>query len=531
MSATGSDTGGRRAARIDPAPVLRLVGARWRGLGLAFLLGAVAALGQVPVSWSWLALGACALAIGLFTLPLGWRLAAWRGWAFGTGHFAVALFWIVEPFFVDPLRHGWLAPFALVAMAGGLALFWAAAFGLAQALGRGRAGRALWLVVALTGAEMLRSVVFTGFPWALIGHIWIGTPQMQLAALGGADALTLLTLAAAALPTLMGTRRLLLGAIAGAALAALPGAYAAWRMPDAPLPPAEPAVTVRLIQPNAPQHLKWRPDMIGVFWERSLDLTAAPAEGPAPDLVLWPETSVPYLLESAAPGFARMDEAAGAAWIAAGIQRQDEGGHWRNSLVALAPGGAAVDVYDKHHLVPFGEYMPLGDVFERWGIFGLAANLTGSYRPGQGARLMDLGPAGRAMPLICYEAIFSREIRALPERPAWLLHATNDAWFGQLSGPYQHLGQARLRAVEFGLPVLRAANTGVSAAIDAHGRVLAAIPLGRAGHLDVALPRALPPTPFARLGSLPVLAALTVLACIAAGLSLRKALARGRGQG
>jgi apolipoprotein N-acyltransferase len=516
------------AAGPDTAPVLRILTHRWQGPALGLLLGALAASGQAPVSWPWLALAAYALAIGLFTLPLGWRVAAVRGWAFGTGHFAAALFWIVEPFFVDPLRHGWMAPFALVFMAGGLALFWGAAFGAAHALGRGQAARALWLAALLTGAEMLRSVVFTGFPWALIGHIWIGARQMHLAALGGADALTLVTLLAASLPTLFGARRMALGAIAGAALAALPGAVAVLRVPDTPLPAAEPRQVVRLVQPNAPQHLKWRRDMIGVFWQRALDLTAAPADGPAPDLVLWPETSVPYLLESAGPGFARMADAAGEAWIAAGIQRIGADGRWRNALVALGPGGGVRDVYDKHHLVPFGEYMPLGDLFERWGIFGLAANLSGSYRAGEGPRLMTLGEAGRVMPLICYEAIFAREIRAVAERPDWLFHATNDAWFGRISGPYQHLAQARLRAVEFGLPVLRAANTGVSAAIDAHGRVIGAVPLGEAGWLDVALPRPAPPTTYARLGDLPVLAALAGLAGIAAWLSLRKALAQGR---
>lgn len=514
--------------RVDTAPVRRAVARPATGLALAFLLGLVAATGQAPLSWPWLSLVAFALAFGLFTLPLGWRLAAWRGWAMGTGYFAGALFWIVEPFFVDPLVHGWMAPFALLFMAGGLALFWAGAFAASHALGPSRPARALWLAAALTGAEMLRSVILTGFPWALVGHIWIDAPQMHLAALGGADALTLLTLTAAALPTLFGAARLLLGAVSGAVLAALPGAYAALRVPDQPVAPAEPAQIVRLVQPNAPQHLKWRPDMIPVFWQRKLDLTAAPpdAEGSPPDLVLWPETSVPYLLEGAAPAFARMAEAVpGPARIAAGIQRRDETGRWRNSLVALGPGGALDALYDKHRLVPFGEYMPLGDVFARAGIFGLAANLTGAYVPGPGPAVIDLGPAGRAMPLICYEAIFAPFIRAAPERPDWLMHLTNDAWFGRLSGPYQHLAQARLRAVEFGLPVLRAANTGVSAVIDPFGRVTTSIPLGRAGFADAALPAALPPTPFARLGRMPALAALAVLAGLAAALSLRGGLA------
>ncbi len=450
-------------------------------------------------------------------MPLGWRIAGWRGWAMGTGYFAVSLFWIVEPFFVDPVRHGWMAPFALIFMAGGLALFWAGAFALAHLLGRGTASRALWLVVTLTGAEVARSVVLTGFPWALVGHIWIGWPQMHVAALGGADLLTLITLTAAALPALFGARRLMLGAIAGAALAAAPGAYAALRVPDGPSALMAQAPVVRLVQPNAPQHLKWRPDMIAVFWERALELTAAPAASRPPALVIWPETSVPYLMQGAAPGFERMAAAAGAP-VVAGIQRRDDARDWRNALVVLDASGAVTALYDKHHLVPFGEYMPLAAVFERWGIFGLAANLAGSYAAGPGPRVLELGALGLAMPLICYEAIFARDVRVAPERPDWLMHVTNDAWFGQISGPYQHLAQARLRAVEFGLPVLRAANTGVSAVIDGHGRLLAQIPLGEAGHVDAALPPPLAETVYARHGGWPVGLILAALATLALGL-------------
>ncbi|MEM9901463.1 MAG: apolipoprotein N-acyltransferase [Pseudomonadota bacterium] len=517
------------APELELGPVRRAVERRRSGPALAFGLGALAALGQAPVSWPWLAMLAFAVAFGLFSMQLGWRRAAWRGWAMGTGYFAVALFWIVEPFLVDPLRHGWMAPFALVFMAGGLALFWAAAFGLAHGLGASGPGRALWLAVGLTTAEIARSVVLTGFPWALVGHIWIGWPQMHLAALGGADALTLVTLTAAALPAIFGARKLMLGAIAGAALAALPGGYAALRVPDVLPLPADDAPMVRLVQPNAPQHLKWRPDMIGVFWERALALTAEPAAGRPTDLVIWPETSVPYLLKSAAPGFERMAEAAGRAKVAAGLQRRDDAGAWRNSLVTLDATGAVTGLYDKHHLVPFGEYMPLAALFERWGIFGLAANIAGSYARGPGPQILDLGRTGRAMPLICYEAIFARDIRAAPARPDWLMHVTNDAWFGQLSGPYQHLAQAQLRAVEFGLPVLRAANTGVSAVIDAHGQIRAELPLGTHGALDATLPPPLPETFYARYGAMPVTVALLLLAGVATGLSRAAGLATRRG--
>jgi apolipoprotein N-acyltransferase len=422
-------------------------------------------------------------------------------------------------------------------MAGGLALFWAVAFGLAQALGRGATSRALWLVVTLTGAEMARSIVLTGFPWALVGHVWIGTPQMQLAALGGADALTLLTLTAAALPAIFGARQLLLGAIAAAAVAASPGILTSLRVPSDPAPPIEPRQIVRLVQPNAAQHLKWRADMIPVFWQRKLALTAAsPADAsPAvdetraigstpPDLVIWPETAIPSMLASAGPAFAEMAHAGGGATIAAGVQRRGESGGFHNSLAIVAPDGRLTAVYDKHHLVPFGEYMPLADLFARVGVFGLAARATGGYAPGPGPRLIDLGGAGRALPVICYEAIFARDIRDAPARPDWLMHVTNDAWFGQLAGPQQHLAQARLRAVEFGLPVLRAANTGISAAIDPYGRVVGAIPLGTAGALDTALPRALPAPPYARLGALPVLVALATLAMAAFIMTSRSGL-------
>ncbi|MEL6205648.1 MAG: apolipoprotein N-acyltransferase [Pseudomonadota bacterium] len=513
----------------DFTPVRRFVEHPWKGPGLAFLLGAVAALGHVPVSWPWLAMLAFALAIGLFTMEIGWWRAAWRGLAMGTGFFAVSWFWIVEPFFVDPPRHGWMAPFALLFLSAGMALYWALAFGLAAALGRwaggGQKARAIWLVALLTGAEMLRSILFTGFPWALIGQIWVDWPQMQGAALFGADGLTLVTLTAAALPTLFGARRMVLGGIAGAALAALPGLYTALRVPGGPPALAEPAQIVRIIQPNAAQHLKWRPDMIDVFWQRMLDQTAAEGELGAPDVVIWPETAVPYLLQNAQGPFQQISASAGEAMVALGIQRRDDAGRWYNSLAVLSPAGEVTEVYDKHHLVPFGEFMPFAGLFARLGIFGLAANDTGGYARGPGPRLVALGQAGLALPLICYEAIFSRDIARAPARPDWLMNVTNDAWFGQISGPYQHLAQSQLRAVETGLPVLRSANTGVSAVIDPYGRILQALPLGEAGIIDSPLPSALPPTMFARWGTLPVLVALSFLVTWATALGVTRGLA------
>lgn len=488
-----------------------------RGLALAVALGAMAATGQAPFGWAWPALAALAAAIGLFSATDNWRIAAWRGWGLGVGFFALALSWIIEPFLVDIPRHGWMAPFALVFMSGGLAVFWALAFGLAARAGGTAPQRAAFLVVTLTGAEILRSHIFTGFPWALIGHAWIGWPQMHVAMLVGAHGLTFMTLLAAACPAMFGLRRVVLGVLVGAALVSAPVVFERTRVPPGAAPRTDPELVVRLVQPNAPQHLKWRPDMIPVFFERSLDLTGASAREPGrdPDLVIWPETSVPVLLRDARPAFSRMARAAGGATVVAGVQRVDDGWRWYNSLVVLDGQGRVDALYDKHHLVPFGEYMPLMDLFARWNIFGLAANATGGYMSGPGPQVLDLGPAGRALPLICYEAIFPNDIAAAPERADVLIHITNDAWFGSRAGPYQHLALARLRAVEQGLPLVRAANTGISAAFDPYGRMLSSVPLGEAGFADVILPAPLVPTPYARWGELPVTGLLIVWGLLA----------------
>ena len=495
-----------------PQPRAAAIGVRLR-LALAALAGAGAALGQAPLGlWPLTLLGFAAL-VPLWSGAGAPRRAGLAAWAFGLGHFAVALHWIVEPFFVDAARDGWMAPFALVFLSGGLALFWGAAGWAAARLGAGAAG----FVAALGLAELARAYVFTGFPWAMPGHAFIGTPVMQWAAWIGPHGLTLATLAVAMLPAALlgeGRRWAALGAAAGA-LALLWGGGLA-RLAE-PLPEPTPHV-VRLIQPNAPQHQKWDPDHIPIFYARQVSFTMAE---PRPDLVVWPETSLPELLERAAAPLVHIAEAAGGAPVVLGIQRSD-GGRYYNSAVLLDAEGRPADVYDKHHLVPFGEYMPWPAFWRRLGIHGLAARADGGYTPGPGPRLLDTGPLGSALPLICYEAVFPQDVAGAPERPAYLLHLTNDAWFGTFSGPYQHLAQARLRAVEQGLPLMRAANTGVSAAIDAHGGIVSDIPLGQAGYVDVRLPAALPPTIYARTGDWPAALALLALLAAAAAWGRRK---------
>jgi apolipoprotein N-acyltransferase len=476
----------------------------WRALAMSFGAGAVAGLGQAPFDlWPMTPFGLAAIAL-LMATAADPRSGALRSWIGGAGYFALTLHWIVEPFLVDAARHGWMAPFALVLFAGGLALFWAAAGWLGVKLVRTPIARALVFAPLLTLAEAARGTILTGFPWAFPGHALIDTPWLLLSGITGAHGLTLLITGIASLWAVaaLASRA---WPLAMAGLALIIGPFAL------PAPPPEPrgadGPVVRLIQPNAPQHLKWQPDMIPVFWQRGRDLTArAPdPELGVPDLVVWPETSLPVLLSRSDAARVQLAQASAGAPVLIGAQRV-EGFSARNSLALVDGGGTLTDVYDKHHLVPFGEYLPLAALADRLNITALAAVLPVGYGPGDGPRLFDLGPVlGRAFPMICYEAIFPGYIRDLDTRPDWIVHVTNDAWFGTFSGPWQHLAIARLRAAEQGLPVLRSANTGVSAVIDGRGRVLDALPLGEAGYLDARLPPPLSPTFYARMGDAPIL--------------------------
>jgi apolipoprotein N-acyltransferase len=253
------------------------------------------------------------------------------------------------------------------------------------------------------------------------------------------------------------------------------------------------------LQPNAAQAEKWLPGNAQKFFDRQLDFSAVPApEEPA--LVVWPETAVPFLLERAGLALAQIALSAGDAHSLVGIQHSDDWGRWYNSAALVTPDGEVSDLYDKHHLVPFGEYMPVRWLFRWLDIAGLAANDSSGYWPGPGPQVIPVPGVGKVLPLICYEAIFPQDILQSPERPDLLVQITNDAWFGTFSGPYQHLAQARMRAIETGLPMVRSANTGVSAVIAPNGQVMQQIPLGQDGFIDVRLPAAKPAPIYSQTG-------------------------------
>lgn len=476
---------------------------------LPALAGLAMAGGQAPFGlWGLALFGLCVLIWHVAGIKEA-RARLWAGWCGGVGYFAGTLFWIVEPFLIEPARDGWMAPFAVIGMTCGMALFWMLAAAL-SGFGRGARGRALGFALGLGVADLARSYLLTGFPWALIGHIWVDTPVAQAAAYVGPVGLTGLTVMVAGLP--MMTLRWPMGTALAVALFSGVWGIGCARL-GAPVAERAPAVTVRLVQPNATQRLKWQPGMWDVFVERLLTATGAPAKRPL-DLVVWPETSVPYLLADAGDLFSDAVEASGHVPLALGIQR-DEGLRYYNSIAAIDGKGRVSHVYDKSHLVPFGEYIPFGDLLGKFGMSAFAAQAGFGYTSGTGEALLNVGRAGKVLPLICYEAIFPQDLRRVEGRADWILQVTNDGWFGTMAGPWQHLAQARMRAIEQGLPLLRAANTGVTAVIDARGRLLQSLPLNRDGWLDAQVPGALATTAYVRLGDVPatvlLLAGLLVL--------------------
>lgn len=466
---------------------------------LCVLAGLCFAAAQAPLGIWPLVLVGYALSIWLLKTCETPKRAAWTGWTIGAAYFAASLIWIVEPFLVDFAATGWMAPFALIGMAGGLALFWALPFWLAMRLGKIATILALWPL-----GDYARSTLFTGFPWGLHAYAWIDTPLAQIAAWIGPHGLGALTLVLAAMPILWVQRK---GAIVAVlALIALT-TLGQVRLNNAPASDPE-APIIRLTQPNAPQHQKWDPDYAPVFFRRQITATQAM---PKPDLIVWPETSLPNWLNDAERTLEVIADAADGTPVLIGAQRY-EGIRSYNSLVLLDSDGQITQTYDKYHLVPFGEYIPFETVLRKLGLDTLT-DAVGGFTPGQGPELIDLGALGKVLALICYEAVFPHQMTSPDERARFLLHVTNDAWFGTFSGPYQHLVQAQFRAIEQGLPLLRSANTGITASIDSHGRVLDRIPRGQAGHIDTALPARTDPTFYVRFGDGIALLALLFIFC------------------
>ena len=468
--------------------------------------------GHPPLDIPWLSFLALPMLVWLLAgVGSGWS-AAWTGWAAGFGYFVTGLHWIGNAFLVDPDRFLFLMPLGVAGLPAGLALFWALAFWASWRLALPGWRGALVLATLLGTVELARGYVLTGFPWALPGYIWLDTPILQIAAVIGPFSLSVLTLLVCAVPLVGLLRREYMPA--GVALTCLAAMWIAGSMRiEPPVPNGEDRPLIRLVQPNAPQHLKWEPGYRETFYERLLNATAQPPAngGKKPDLIVWPEMAVHFVPAENPAEMKRIAQAAqGASVILGAFHREDraQGIYLTNAFHTVLPDGSLGPRYDKHHLVPFGEYMPLVALLGRLGLPDFSEGV--GFSRGEGPVTLSIPGVPSFSPNICYESIFPYEVVGA-ERPGWIAQITNDAWFGSFAGPQQHLGQARFRAVEQGLPVVRATNTGISAMIDPFGRVVESIEMHNYGWLDSRLPLPLSPTPYSIVGDISCILLLLAL--------------------
>lgn len=452
------------------------------------------------------------------------REAFLLGWWFGLGFFVVGLYWIAIAFFTDAEKFGALAIPAVLLLCAVMAVFPAIVGALYHLIRPHHpVAQAMVLALAWVLGEWLRAEFLWGFPWNLMGYAWIASlPVSQLAAFSGVYSLSLVAALAGALwLTLLvknGRAGWLGPGISAGLVAALLVAGGVRLGGEGVGDQAK--VYLRLVQANIAQHHKWDPELLADSFRRHLALSSSSPKNDSktPTVIIWPETASAYLLDEdpvARELIAEVTPKGG--YLLTGFNRFDlesEPKRAWNSLGVLNGHGDIEAIYDKHRLVPFGEFLPWRSVLSR---IGLKKITDGSidFQPGVGAASISVGALPAFSPLICYEAIFTAEVAPRDQRPAWLLNITNDAWFGKSSGPYQHLAMARMRAIEEGLPLVRSANTGISAVIDPYGRVRGQLDLGATGVLDATLPKALEkPTFYAKhpfLGILPIVAVMLFL--------------------
>ncbi|MCG6207381.1 apolipoprotein N-acyltransferase [Rhodopseudomonas sp. HC1] len=506
----------------------------WKRAAIAMLAGALSSLAMAPFNaWPvlfvtfpvvvWLIDGAAA------GKRRGVPAAAIAGWWFGFGYFVPGLYWIGYAFLVDADTFAWLLPFAICGLPAYLALFSALGFALARLLWVRGAWRVVALAGSLTIAEWLRGHLLTGFPWNAFGYAL--TEPLALAqslSLIGIWGLTFVAVAVFASPAALfddtaDTRRRWLAPTAALIVLIMMAGFGAVRLQNHPTRLVD-GVRLRIMQPNLQQDQRFnyaaKADVMQKYLSLSDRATGPDATGVRDvALLIWPESAFPFFLAREPDALAQIAELLPKGTILlTGAVRPPEMPSGRritrayNSIYAIDHDGSLLSVYDKLHLVPFGEFLPYQNWMEKIGFVQLT-KVQGGFLTGTARHTMELPNAPPLLPLICYEAIFPDEIDIRGRRPGWILNLTNDGWFGNSTGPYQHLQQARMRAIEQGLPMVRAANTGISAVIDPVGRIVAQLGLGVEGVLDATLPAAMSPTVYARVGELPaaVLVALSMM--------------------
>jgi apolipoprotein N-acyltransferase len=511
----------------------------WRRRLIAFSAGATGALAMAPFNFFpaliipmtaavWLidGCGQRRQHRGNVQVRLGLRAAVWRafgvGWWWGFGYFVAGLWWLGAAFLVDADEFAWALPLGVAGLPAALAVFPALGFMLARLIWMPGAGRLFALSAGLSFTEWLRGHVLTGFPWNTFGMALGGNlVTAQLASVVGLYGLTIITILLFSAPAVLGDKfawgaRQWLPMPIAACLVAFCGivGFGVWRLAQ-PTPEPVAGVRLRIMQPNVALKA-FRPENKAQILAHDLALSVRATD---PDhygldgvtALIWPESAFPFILSRDARALAEIGAilpedtvlVTGAAREDWTPRPGDGGAKYFNAIQVIASGGHILDSYDKVHLVPFGEYLPFRQVFDRLGLRQFV-HVPGGFEAGSGRRLLVVPGLPAVAPLICYEAIFPGEVLpSLPagERPGLFLNVTDDGWFGT-AGPYQHFAQARLRAIEEGLPLVRAANTGISAIVDPYGRVLAELPLGAEGVLEGGLPQNIEPPIFARFSFL-----------------------------
>jgi apolipoprotein N-acyltransferase len=490
----------------------------WRRAALAVGLGLLAAPAMPPLGLVPLLLPSFTGLIWLLDGPITRRRAWLDGWLWGFGLLLPNMSWVALSMFVDLARFWWMVVPAAVGLPAGMSLF--PAFGtwlyrLVRCRGIARIG--LFACCCVLADYLRGHIPWGGFPWVLIGYAWSSDQpgaleMLQAVSLIGTYGLGFITILLATLPALTADAlrpgRSALPALAAAAAGlALLGGLLLWggeRLAHGVTGTA-PGVMLRIIHTDLPNRDDGEdaPERL----RKVFDLAGKPG-AESVSAQIWPESSVDYLLNeepSLREAIGRLAAPNGVILTGAVLgTRGPPGPDFRNSVAAVAADGQIIASYDKAHLVPFGEYFPM-----RW-LFGMIPVVaeTPGLTSGPGPRTLHLPNLPPVGPMVCYEAIFPHAVIDEQDRPAWLLNDTNDAWFGRSLGPYQHFAESRLRSIEEGLPLIRAANGGISGVVDSYGRILQALPLGQESALDVKLPVALAAdhaTPYGRLGDSPLL--------------------------
>ncbi|CAN1569663.1 Lnt Apolipoprotein N-acyltransferase [Rhabdaerophilaceae bacterium] len=501
----------------------------WRRLATAFAAGAVAALALQPLNILLALVPGFALLVWLIDgsdgagtrprLSLLWQAFS-LGWAFGFGYFLMGLWWLGSAFIEGGEQFIWLLPFGVVGLPMGLAIFMGCGVTVARVLWSGGALRLLALAFGLGLSEFARARLLTGFPWNSFGQVFADHLALaQGASLIGTEGMGVLAILMFAAPATFATGRTVAAKLVPTLSAALL-LVSVWSFGYVRLIPTggiggapaqigmAPGVLVRVVQPGVTQADRSRPGSGAEILNRFLTLTESAPGIQSRGLagvthLIWPEAPFPFVLDREPKALAAISQRLGETVLVTGAIRAEEAPeqarrfHFFNAIQVFDRDGI-VGSYDKVHLVPFGEYLPFGHVLRALGIQEFV-DVIGGFTSGAARRPLEIPGLPASVPLICFETIFPHELVGhAPLSGAVFVNVTNDAWFGQTFGPYQHLAQARLRAIEFGYPMVRAANSGISAMIDPHGRLLTQLPLGKADVFDARLPLPLRTTLYRR---------------------------------